>query len=67
MEHCCFCRARTRFWYAKKDVAVCQACAKIHPASDVPTKEEWLAKERAFDQLRHALPLPPHNGGGARE
>jgi hypothetical protein len=36
-ENCAFCRAGTRYWFAKKDVAVCPACALDHTASEVPS------------------------------
>jgi hypothetical protein len=47
LERCCFCRALTSYWYARKDVAVCESCGRRHKASDVPSKERWCAAERA--------------------
>lgn len=40
-ELCCFCFQRTRYWYVRKDVAVCQDCARTHQVSEVPTKAVW--------------------------
>lgn len=40
-ELCCFCFQRTRYWYVRNDVAVCQACAKTHRVGEVPTKAVW--------------------------
>jgi len=40
-EQCCFCGEETKFWYVKRDVAVCPDCAKTHKAKEVPTKKEW--------------------------
>lgn len=45
-ERCAFCRAKTRYWFAPKDVAVCLACSEIKNARDVPTKRDWCAAER---------------------
>ena len=42
-ELCCFCFQRTSYWYVRKDVAVCPACAKTHRVSEVPTKDIWWA------------------------
>lgn len=55
-ERCCMCRALTRFWYAPKDVAMCEPCAKTTKREDVPSKAEWCAKERRLDpRLRPAF------------
>lgn len=40
-EKCCFCWKSTRFWYAPKDVAVCELCASASDPDDVPDKETW--------------------------
>jgi hypothetical protein len=48
LEHCCFCASRTRFWHTPKDVPVCQPCAEIREASEVPSKQEWLRSPQAF-------------------
>jgi hypothetical protein len=40
-EQCCFCYRRTRFWYAKKDVACCPDCALFKTDKDVPSKKVW--------------------------
>jgi hypothetical protein len=45
-ERCCFCRLPTRFWCEAIDVACCPRCATDHTVADMPTKEEWCAKER---------------------
>jgi len=47
LERCCLCREHTPFWYTPKDVALCRPCAKTATADRLPTKEEWVAKERA--------------------
>lgn len=47
-ERCCFCRGRTRQWFAPKDVAVCFECAERMDPCDVPSKAEWCAKEHAL-------------------
>jgi hypothetical protein len=48
LERCCLCRERTPFWFTPKDVALCRPCAKTATADKLPTKEEWIAKERAL-------------------
>ncbi len=48
-EHCVFCRKLTAFWFRSKrtrDVACCTGCASRANESDVPTKDEWLKRER---------------------
>ena len=40
------CRERTPFWYTPKDVALCHRCAKTATKDKLPTKDEWVAKER---------------------
>jgi len=49
-ERCCMCRKPTRWWYGTGDrnVAICEDCAKITPESKLPTKAQWLEKERAL-------------------
>lgn len=55
MEHCAFCRGKTRYWHAAKDVAVCPACALERTAAEVPSKAKWIAKERELaDEPRRA-------------
>ena len=46
VEHCCFCRKPTRFWYLPKDVACCQQCAKKAEPKDVPSKKVWCRREQ---------------------
>lgn len=46
-ENCCFCFGLTRYWHARKDVAVCEQCAPVRKVKEVPTKKEWLAAVRA--------------------
>ena len=48
-ERCCMCRAKTRFWYDPKDVAMCEPCAKKTKHEDVPSKAEWCEKEHRLD------------------
>ena len=45
LERCCFCRKLTNYWYAAKDVACCEVCAKTADAADVPTKKIWIRRE----------------------
>jgi hypothetical protein len=45
-ERCAFCRSKTRFWFAPKDVAVCQECALTRAESEVPSKRAWIDRER---------------------
>jgi hypothetical protein len=45
-ERCCMCRARTRYWYEPKDVALCPSCAEVTAAKNVPSKETWCEQER---------------------
>lgn len=47
-ERCCKCRKPTRWWYAPKDVAVCPECAAYTTPEDLPSKDEWCAKEDAI-------------------
>lgn len=55
-ERCCFCRTPTRYWFQPKDVAVCQDCAEHMTVAEVPTKDEWFAKENAiFAQMKTRL------------
>jgi len=46
IEHCCFCRRPTRYWYTPKDVACCPDCAKHAEKKDVPSKKIWFRRER---------------------
>lgn len=46
IERCCFCREATRFWYLPNDVACCKSCAEKAEPEDVPTKQEWIRRER---------------------
>lgn len=48
LERCCFCRERTRYWNTERDVACCVRCAATHTIEQLPTKAEWIAKERAL-------------------
>lgn len=45
-ERCCFCREVTPYWYQPKDVAVCKGCAPYANPEDVPSKKDWLRRER---------------------
>lgn len=47
MENCCMCRTPTRWWHLS-DVALCPACAKKTKRTALPTKQEWVEKERAL-------------------
>ena len=45
-ERCCFCRRPTPFWFQPKDVACCRECGGRAEPSDVPSKKEWMRRER---------------------
>jgi predicted amidophosphoribosyltransferase len=47
-ERCCMCRKPTRYWYKPKDVAVCPECAKHTSPGQLPSKSDWIKKERAL-------------------
>ena len=53
-EECCRCFKPTAFWYTPKDVACCQACAKLMTADDVPTKDVWFDAAVARAKARKA-------------
>lgn len=46
-ELCCFCSKPSPYWHEKKDVCVCQGCAKIRDEDEVPTKKEWFEQVKA--------------------
>lgn len=46
-EPCAFCKMPTRYWYAPKDVAVCQTCAEVKSEAEVPSKRDWLVSHGA--------------------
>jgi hypothetical protein len=48
-ERCCFCFERTPFWYAPKDVAVCEACALTRTVDEVPAKRVWCDAVEAHE------------------
>ena len=48
-ERCCICRSMTRYWYTKKDVACCPICAKTAKPKDIPSKDDWMRRERDYD------------------
>lgn len=41
IEDCCFCGKVTPHWAAKKNVPVCEPCAKRFKEADVPDKITW--------------------------
>jgi hypothetical protein len=47
MENCFKCGNKTDYWYVPKDVACCQSCASEVKVKDVPSKAEWMKRERA--------------------
>lgn len=51
-ENCCFCRKPTRFWHKDTDVACCQSCAELADEEDMPTKKQWLRRERIAERRR---------------
>jgi hypothetical protein len=50
-ENCCMCRKPTPWWWGtgSRNVALCHDCAKTTKACELPTKEEWCAKERKLN------------------
>jgi len=52
-ELCCLCRTPTRYWWGTGplNVALCQKCAKTAKKRDLPTKAEWVEKERKLAKL----------------
>lgn len=66
-ERCCFCRKQTPMWTLFPDgakvtgdsVACCEACARRAYREDLPTKEEWMRRERIADHRYCASPVPP--------
>lgn len=51
-EACCVCREPTHFWYVPLDIALCQSCAHTSRTAELPTKQEWVERERTL--ARHA-------------
>lgn len=49
-EACCFCRNGTAMWVSnvapKQSVACCAKCATVADVADLPTKAEWMRRER---------------------
>lgn len=51
-ERCCFCRTPTFFWTVLsgrkpgQQVACCDICASRGEPKDVPSKTDWLRRER---------------------
>lgn len=52
MENCCMCGEFTRYWYRRKDVALCPNCAKKTKLCELPTKEEWCRRERFEREMK---------------
>lgn len=55
-ERCCFCRRQTMFWatdsFGKvtgQSPACCEGCASVFEPHQMPTKAEWVKRERAID------------------
>ena len=48
LERCCMCRKPTSWWWGigAQNVALCPECAKTTKDTELPTKDEWIAKER---------------------
>jgi predicted amidophosphoribosyltransferase len=59
LENCCFCRRPTPFWTEGGQVACCERCAARGYPEDLPTKEEWIRRERIADHSYSARPVPP--------
>ena len=56
VERCCFCREKTRWRFAPKDVAVCMQCADVAMIKDVPSKADWLRREKIASQKERIFP-----------
>lgn len=57
IERCCFCRDKTKHWYFPggvenapprnaNEVACCEKCARVATIKDMPSKDEWMRRER---------------------
>lgn len=50
LERCCICRKVTSFWTVDRNpleaVALCEGCAKRAESFDIPTKSQWIRRER---------------------
>jgi hypothetical protein len=61
-ENCCFCRKETSFWTHSSirssydQVACCKKCSIQFNEKDVPSKEEWCAKEWAIEDENKNIP-----------
>lgn len=56
IERCCICDSKTKFWYEPNDVALCPTCAESAEAAALPSKPNWIAKQR---QLHPRAPWEP--------
>ena len=54
-ERCCLCRTPTIAWYNTKEVALCFTCAKTAKHSYLPSKAEWLRRERELAVVEYTL------------
>ena len=47
-ELCCFCDAPTLMWTGTGGdaVACCSYCSRIHEPAELPSKKEWMARNR---------------------
>lgn len=51
-ENSCMCRKPTRLWTVLPDrtpgqqVATCECCATVTEPQNVPSKQDWMARER---------------------
>lgn len=50
LEPCCICREMTPYWHYT-DVAVCPRCAETQTFESLPSKKEWIKKERRLMKL----------------
>lgn len=50
LENCALCRKPTAYWYGTGalNVALCPECAATAQPKSIPTKAQWIAKERAL-------------------
>lgn len=45
-ENCCMCGEKTIYWFGNGLLALCPDCARVTKEEELPTREEWFAKER---------------------
>lgn len=51
LEQCCRCFQPTPYWYTPFDVALCQMCAALVTAEQLPTKRQWCDEVSRRDYI----------------